>query len=72
MLSGASVFLHRGHVLAPGKNPPTYQWQRNGVNLVNGGAVSSATTPTLTINPVELTYNGSASVCLVTNACGLS
>ena len=29
----------------------TFQWRRNSVNLVNGGNVFNATTPTLTINP---------------------
>ena len=32
----------------------TYQWRKGLVNLVNGGTVSGATSPTLTINPVSL------------------
>ncbi len=30
----------------------TYQWRKGGVNLSNGGNISGATSPTLTINPV--------------------
>ncbi|HKB71574.1 MAG TPA: hypothetical protein VKH46_12070, partial [Thermoanaerobaculia bacterium] len=29
----------------------TYQWRKNGSNLSNGGAITGATLPTLTINP---------------------
>ena len=32
----------------------TYQWRKGVENLVNGGAVSGATSPILTINPVSL------------------
>jgi autotransporter-associated beta strand protein len=32
----------------------TYQWQRHGTNLVNGGNISGATTPNLTISPAGL------------------
>jgi hypothetical protein len=54
---------------ATGLPAPTYQWQRNGVNMVDGGNVSGSTTATLTINPA-----GPADVdnyeVVVTNACG--
>jgi fibronectin-binding autotransporter adhesin len=30
----------------------TYQWHRNGTNLVNGGNISGATSPTLILSPV--------------------
>jgi len=33
----------------------TYQWRKGLVNLINGGAISGATTASLTINPVTLT-----------------
>lgn len=39
-------------VVASGNPAPTYQWRKNTVNLNNGGNISGATTPTLTINPV--------------------
>ena len=51
---------------------PTYQWRRNGVNLVDGGAISGATSATLTINPTTLADNGGAYDCQVFNAVGLS
>ncbi|HEV2207638.1 MAG TPA: LamG-like jellyroll fold domain-containing protein [Verrucomicrobiae bacterium] len=37
------------NVAASGDTPITYQWQTNGVNLVNGGRISGATSHTLTI-----------------------
>jgi hypothetical protein len=40
-------------VAASGGTPPlTYQWRRGTTNLVNGGNISGADTPTLTIDPV--------------------
>ena len=48
----------------------TYQWRRDGVNLVNGGAISGAATATLTINPVALADCGAAFDCIIGNACG--
>jgi hypothetical protein len=38
-------------VVATGTPPLTYQWRRNGTNLVNGGAITGATSATLTLNP---------------------
>lgn len=49
--------------------PLSYQWRRNGVNLSNGGAISGATSPTLTINPVNASHAGSYTV-RITTACG--
>jgi len=40
-------------VSADGTGPLVYQWCRNGTNLVNGGNVSGATTPTLTLTGVS-------------------
>jgi N-acetylmuramoyl-L-alanine amidase len=36
----------------------TYRWRRNGVNLSNGGAISGATTPTLTVTGAQLANTG--------------
>jgi hypothetical protein len=36
-----------------------YQWRKDGLNLANGGAVSGANTPTLTISPASLADAGS-------------
>ncbi len=55
---------------ATGTPSPTYQWRRNGVDLVDGGAVSGATTPTLTFNPADRADDGTTIDCVVTNVCG--
>jgi hypothetical protein len=46
----------------------TYQWQRNGVNVVNGGGVSGATTNALTI-AAATTANAGSYTCIITGAC---
>src|SRR5207244_849545 len=63
--TGASVSFTVG---AFGPGPITYSWKHNGVTLVNGGSVSGANTPTLTINPVALSDAG-AYDCTVTSPC---
>lgn len=40
-------------VVARGNGQLTYQWQRNGQNLLNGGRVSGARSPVLSINNAE-------------------
>jgi hypothetical protein len=50
---------------------PTYQWRRNGVPLTNGGAISGATSPTLTISPTAITDAGAAFDCDVTGTLGV-
>lgn len=46
-----------------------YQWRRNGVNLADGGPISGATGPTLTIDPAEPGHGGSYN-CLATTCDG--
>lgn len=46
----------------------SYQWRRNGVNLVNGGFISGATTPTLTISTVAGANSGNYDV-VVSGTC---
>lgn len=46
----------------------TYQWYRNGVEVVNGGRVSGATSANLIISAVELTDAGNYS-CRVSDNC---
>jgi hypothetical protein len=46
-----------------------YQWQFNGVNLVNGGVVSGANSRVLTISQVSPNHAGSYR-CVVTGDCG--
>jgi hypothetical protein len=45
-------------VVAQGSAPLTYQWQRNGANLVNGKSVKGATTATLTLSKVSTSNSG--------------
>ncbi len=47
-----------------------FQWRRGGNNLVNGGSISGATSPTLTINPVAPSDVGANYQCVVTGNCG--
>ncbi len=41
-------------VVADGTQPLTYQWKRDGTNLVNGGRISGVNTATLTIQNAQL------------------
>ncbi len=54
------------NILVEGFSNYTYQWQRNGVDLVNGGAISGATTQAVNINPVQPGDAGSYR-CVVTS-----
>ena len=47
----------------------TYQWQKNGVNLTNGGNISGATSAVLTVSSLANT-DTMMYRCIVTNACG--
>ncbi|MBL9002537.1 MAG: VCBS repeat-containing protein [Phycisphaerae bacterium] len=58
------------NVAATGAGTLTYSWRRNGVVMVNGGAVSGQGSPSLTISPVDETFDLSAIDCVVSNACG--
>jgi hypothetical protein len=57
------------NVGAVGSEPLSYQWQFNEMNLTDGGSVSGATTPTLTLTSVQANQVGTYSV-LVWNAAG--
>jgi uncharacterized repeat protein (TIGR03803 family) len=54
-------------VAAFGDQPLSYQWQENGTNLTDGGAISGSATSTLTIANLTLASAGSYSV-IVSNA----
>jgi uncharacterized repeat protein (TIGR03803 family) len=54
-------------VSALGDQPLSFQWQENGTNLANGGAISGAATSSLTISGVTLANAGIYSV-IVSNA----
>ncbi len=56
-------------VKAAGTAPLSYHWRENGTDLVNGGAISGATTSTLTIAKAQTSDAGTYSV-LVTNLVG--
>ncbi len=54
-------------------SPLTYQWQRDGTNLVNGGRISGATSPNLTIvsvGPADSVGASHGYTCMVSNSCG--
>lgn len=55
-------------VQASGSGTLGYQWKRGQTLLVNGGAISGATSATLRINPTATTDAGTYA-CTVTNAC---
>jgi uncharacterized protein (TIGR02597 family) len=54
-------------VQAAGNGTLAYQWNRNGTALVNGGAISGATTANLTVTGVSQANAGSYT-CVVTNS----
>ncbi|HPD31363.1 MAG TPA: immunoglobulin domain-containing protein [Phycisphaerae bacterium] len=62
---GTAVFT----IEASGQGTLTYRWQKNDVNLSDGGHYSGSTTPTLTISNADSSDVGSYR-CLVTNAAG--
>jgi Immunoglobulin I-set domain/Right handed beta helix region/S-layer homology domain len=56
-------------VTATGQPTLTYHWRKNGTPLSNGGTISGATTPTLTINPTVTGDSGTYDV-VVTDGFG--
>jgi hypothetical protein len=54
---------------ATGEPPLSYQWRRNGVNLIDDGTIQGATTQALVIWSVQAAHTGYYD-CLVTNLCG--
>jgi sugar lactone lactonase YvrE len=62
---GNAVFT----VVATGTPAPSYQWQKNGTLLSNGGTVSGATTSTLTLTGVTAADAANYTV-VVTNSAG--
>lgn len=62
---GASVFLT---VTPSGLSPFTYQWRKNGINLVDGVNVKGSTAATLKISPFGAGDAGSYD-CVVTDYC---
>ena len=57
-------------VTATGKEPLSYQWQKDGVDLTDGGSITEATTATLTIVSVLWSDEGGYR-CVVTNIAGM-
>jgi uncharacterized repeat protein (TIGR03803 family) len=49
-------------VTVTGDAPLTYQWQKNGVNLTDGGGISGSSTATLTLTNLTLGNGGSYAV----------
>ena len=63
-ITGNAVFS----VSAAGYNL-TYQWQENGINIVDGGVYSGAQTPTLTLTAPGITKDGKLYRCIVSASC---
>jgi len=59
------------NVTATGTAPLTYQWQRNGASLSNGGVFSGVNTNILTLSGVTANNAGSYSV-IITNIAGIT
>ena len=57
-------------VIATGTAPLSYQWQKDGVDLTDGGRITGATTATLTITGVTESDEGGYR-CVVTNTAGM-
>jgi len=57
-------------VTATGTPTPTYRWRQGTTELSDGGAVSGATTQTLTINPVAPGHAAANYNCVATNTAG--
>ncbi len=66
VMEGGSTSLT---ISATGSTPLSYRWQKNNVNLSNGGHYAGVTTNTLTITGADNTDVGSYR-CVVTNAYG--
>ncbi len=70
--AGQAVLLNSNAIFtaqASGTAPLSYQWQKDGVNLLNGGAVSGATTATLNLSGAQ-TNDAGAYRLIVTNNYG--
>lgn len=65
--TGQAVSLY---AFANSVSPVGYQWRKGGLLLTDGGRISGANTPTLTINPAVSGDSGSYDL-LATNACGI-
>ena len=56
-------------VAATGDGTLTYQWQKNSVNVTNGGHYAGCTTATLTISTAD-SSDAASYRCVVTGGCG--
>lgn len=56
-------------IVVSGVGPYTYQWQKNGVDLVEGGNISGSQTVNLTIGNAQIADSGDYT-CIVTGSCG--
>jgi len=66
---GVATFSVTVASTSSGTENPEFQWEKNGVPLVNGGNISGVNSATLTISPIN-TADAGAYRCLITNAAG--
>ena len=65
---GTAVF----QVTANGTGPLSYQWQENGMNIIDGNFYSGTNTPVLTINSPLINMHGNTYRCLISNCSGVT
>lgn len=58
-------------VFSSGSEPRTFQWRKNGQNLIDDGRISGTTTDTLSIDPTVFSDAGSFDV-VISNVCNAS
>lgn len=63
--AGKNVSLN---ITATGAPPISYQWQKGGINLSNGGAISGATTNILSFTPAATNNSGNYQVVVTNNS----
>ena len=67
ILPGDTIYFS---VTATGTAPLSYQWQKDGEDLNDGGSITGATTATLTITGVMMESDEGGYRCVVTNIAG--
>jgi hypothetical protein len=70
---GQTVFVGQPITLsgaAIGAIPLSFQWRKDGLDLIDDGRITGATTPTLTIDPTQAGDTGDYEMVVTTSGCG--